>query len=140
MACTRAGVTVKPIRPDIDPGGSDLLADSMVAEKCNADVGPRSTSLRHRADVAPISLRRRSDVAPTSLRLRADVAPTSLRRRRSVVAPTSGRRRSDFALTLLQIAPLSLDRTLYMYNVYACVTCCCIADDDVPVSQSHNYP
>ena len=67
----------------------------MVAEKCNADVGPRSgrrrsdigpTSLRRRSDIGPTSARRRSDVAPTSLRHQADVAPTSLRRRAGVAS------------------------------------------------------
>ena len=83
--------------------------EPMVAEKCNADVGPRSgrrrsyigpTSLRHRSDVGPTSLRRRSDVAsdvaPTSGRRRSDVGPTSLRHR-SDIGPTSLRCRSDIA-------------------------------------------
>ena len=104
----------------------------------SAKYGGREVQCRRRPTVGPTSLRHRADVAPTSLRRRSDIAPTS-GRRRSDVAPTSGRRRSDVALTSLRIAPLSLDRTPYMYNVYACVTCYCIADDDVLVSQSHNY-
>ena len=87
--------------------------------------GGREVQCRRRPTVGPTSLRRLADVAPTSGRRRSDVAPTS-GRRRSDVALTSGRRRSDVALTSLRIAPLSLDRTPYMYNVYACVTCCCI--------------
>ena len=44
----------------------------MVAEKCNADVGPQSG--RRRSDIGPTSLRHRSDIGPTSLR---HIGPTS---------------------------------------------------------------
>ena len=56
----------------------------MVAEKCNADVGPRSG--RRCSDIGPTSLLRPcSDVARTSLRRRSDIAPTLLD-----ITPTSG--------------------------------------------------
>ena len=106
------------LKPGINPRFPVYLA---LIPGCREVWWPRSampTSAHGRADVAPTSGRRRSDVAPTSRRRRSDVALTS-GRRRSDVALTSGRRRSDVALTSLRIAPLSLDRTPYMYNVYA---------------------
>ena len=63
----------------------------MVAEKCNADVGPQSG--RRRSDIAPTSarsseLRRRPDVGPMSERRRSDVGAASARRR-SDIDPSS---------------------------------------------------
>ena len=81
-------------------------------------------SERRRADVGPISERRRNDVGAASARCRSDVGPTSI------------------DILHRRIAPLSLDRTAYIWRIYACVTrCCVIADDDVPMimSQSHDY-
>ena len=61
-------------RVSASPPGIPELVLSMVAEKCNADVGPQSG--RRRSDIWPTSLRHRSDVALTSLR----IAPLSLYR------------------------------------------------------------
>ena len=85
----------------------NMHAVGATSERCRSDAGPMSE--RRRADVGPMSERRRSDVGAASARCRSDVGPTSGRRRPDV-APTSILHR--------RIAPLSLDRTAYIYMAY----------------------
>ena len=74
----RSGVLVRLHGARSEPGGvllrlrgERLQLLHMVAEKCNADVGPRSG--RCRSDVGPMSLRRQADVAPMSLWHRSEL-------------------------------------------------------------------
>ena len=81
----------------------DLRAYGRAEKSEGADGGPTShqTLLRLRADVAQMA----SAGAPTSLRVRADVAPLAVRQRADV-APMAVHQRADVAPIAADVGPL----------------------------------